>query len=84
MSKKELTLTEAAELLNLSPQHTSVLIRAGKLPARRWGRSYVIEAKDVENFRRPKRGRPPRTPDSKPRKPRKAKAGPIEEGEEKR
>jgi excisionase family DNA binding protein len=63
MKKADETLmdtNEAAERLGISRRHAWWLVRDGKLPAQKIGRTYVIRASDlklVEN--RPGPGRPP-------------------------
>jgi excisionase family DNA binding protein len=50
---------EAAERLNLTEQQTRSLIRDGKLPATRVGKTWIIDAKDLPLAQnRPKVGRP--------------------------
>jgi len=84
MKSKLLSVEEAAEKLKVSTQTITRFIRLKKLPAEKVGkRAYVIRESDLKLASKRPRGRPPGTPDSKPRKPRRAKAGPIEEGEEK-
>jgi excisionase family DNA binding protein len=50
---------EAAERLNLTEQQTRSLIRDGKLPATRVGKTWIIDEKDLPLAQnRPGRGRP--------------------------
>ena len=42
--------TIAAELLGVSRVAIFKWIKSGKLPAKRWGRNYLIEIKDIANL----------------------------------
>ena len=54
----QLTINEAARLLGISPQRVGQLIKVGKLPAFRWGRDWVIDAKDLKLLDGRRVGRP--------------------------
>ena len=54
--KRQLTITEAAQKLGVSYATVMVRIRKGQLSAAKVGRNYVIQAADVEKFRRLKPG----------------------------
>lgn len=72
-----LTTRQAADELGLSLRAVQYLCVAGKLPAQRVGRDYLIERKDLElvrEGRRPGPGRPKsqtEQPEGKPRRKRK-------------
>lgn len=58
-SEELISAKEAAERLNLTEQQTRSLIRDGKLPATRIGRTWIIAVKDLPLAeKRPKPGRP--------------------------
>jgi excisionase family DNA binding protein len=55
----EITTKEAAVRLGVGLRQVQILIKKGRLPARKWGRDYVIDEKDLEIVKeRPKTGRP--------------------------
>jgi excisionase family DNA binding protein len=54
-----LSTAEAGERLGVTRQRILELITAGRLPARKVGRSYVVRAGDVSSLERNKVGRPP-------------------------
>ena len=60
-----ITTTTAARLLGLSRQSVLLLIRQGKLPAKKPGRDWMIEESDLE---RVKVRRPVGYPKGRPRK----------------
>ena len=43
-----LEVNEAADFLGYHPEHVRRLVRQGKLPARRIGKSYVFDAGELE------------------------------------
>ena len=43
-----LTVTQAAALLGVTPQRVRALIKAGILEAEKWGRDWQIDAESVE------------------------------------
>ena len=45
---EELTTTEAAERLGKGIRWVQALIKSGRLPARKMGRDYIINAKDLK------------------------------------
>lgn len=45
-----LTTTQAARYLHISSERIRQLIKAGKLPARRVGRSWLVDKRDVDLF----------------------------------
>lgn len=50
MSDDLLTTTQAAERLGLSRGRVQVLIRTGRLAAKRVGRDWILSAADVDDF----------------------------------
>ena len=65
---KTLTTQEAAERLGISAIRVRQLIGAGRLPAEKFGRDYMIKEEDLELVADRKPGRPPKArtePDSK-------------------
>lgn len=55
----ELTTKEAAEKLNVKVRQVQALIESGRLPARRFGRAWVVNEKDLDLVKeRKKTGRP--------------------------
>ena len=46
-----MTLKEAAELLGVSPDTLRVQVRNGKLAARKVGRDWHVQPKEVERYR---------------------------------
>lgn len=63
-----MTTRQAAEALGINDSRVRQVIRAGELPAEKAGRDWLINARDVERFRRQrqqpqpkKRGRPFKT-----------------------
>lgn len=50
MDNELLTTAQAAERLSVSVRRVQKLIQAGRLPANRLGRDYVILAADLESF----------------------------------
>lgn len=55
---KILTTKEAAARLGITPRRVTALIRAKKLPAEKFGASYMINEKDLAKVRHRKPGRP--------------------------
>ncbi len=61
MSKQKfLTTNEVAKELGVHQSRIYALIESERLPATRFGKSWLIEAKDVELVRDRKVGRPPK------------------------
>jgi excisionase family DNA binding protein len=59
MSKKQfLTTNEVAKELGVHQSRIYALIESERLPATRFGKSWLIEAKDIELVRERKVGRP--------------------------
>jgi excisionase family DNA binding protein len=54
-----LTTEQAAERLSVSTNRIRVLIREGRLPAKQFGRAYMIEESDLKLVLDRKPGRPP-------------------------
>lgn len=54
-----LTTTEAATRLGVSPRRVQALIKAGRLPAQKLGRDWMIRAQDLKLVEDRKPGRPP-------------------------
>ncbi|HYP02865.1 MAG TPA: helix-turn-helix domain-containing protein [Pyrinomonadaceae bacterium] len=57
---KTLTTQEAAERLGISAIRVRQLISAGRLPAEKFGRDYMIKEEDLELVADRKPGRPPK------------------------
>lgn len=59
-----MTTTEAAAFLGVNNSRIRQFIGEGRLPAIRFGKSWALDRKDVEEFARQTRptGRPPKTP----------------------
>ncbi len=53
-----LTTAQAAEKLGISPRRLLDLIQAKRLPAKPFGRTYMIEEKDLKLVKNRKPGRP--------------------------
>jgi len=54
----DLTTTEAATILNITPRRVRALIKAGRLPAEKHGRDWAIKSEDLELVKVRKPGRP--------------------------
>jgi excisionase family DNA binding protein len=54
-----LTTSQAAELLYVSRRRVEALINAGRLPAQKIGRDWLIRPEDLELVKVRKPGRPP-------------------------
>ena len=55
-----LTTKQTAELLGITPRRVQALIEAGRLPAQKFGRDYMINEKDLKLVKDRKVGRPPK------------------------
>ena len=55
---KTLTTPEAAERLQVTPRRVRALIEAGKLPAKQYGRDWIIDENDLQFVEQRKPGRP--------------------------
>jgi excisionase family DNA binding protein len=53
-----ITTKKAAEILGVSPRRVTALITAGKLPAQKLGRDWLINKKDLDKVKERKPGRP--------------------------
>lgn len=53
-----LTTKQAAERLGITPRRVQALIEAGRLPAQKFGRDYMIREKDLKLVEDRKVGRP--------------------------
>ncbi|HJR06893.1 MAG TPA: helix-turn-helix domain-containing protein [Pyrinomonadaceae bacterium] len=53
-----LTTKQAAERLGITPRRVQALIEAGRLPAQKFGRDYMIKEKDLKLVEDRKVGRP--------------------------
>jgi excisionase family DNA binding protein len=53
-----LTVSEAAAILRVSPQRLRLLLKQGRLPARRLGRDWAIDARDLAAYSPRPTGRP--------------------------
>jgi len=54
----DLTTSEAAAILNITPRRVRALIRADRLPAEKHGRDWAIKPEDLELVKVRKPGRP--------------------------
>ena len=52
MTGGNLTVTQAAALLGVTPQRVRFMIKAGILEAEKWGRDWQIDAESVESRKR--------------------------------
>ena len=52
MTGGNLTVTQAAALLGVTPQRVRFMIKAGKLQAKKWGRDWQIDAESVERYKK--------------------------------
>jgi excisionase family DNA binding protein len=57
----ELPIAEAARRINISRQRLAVLVKQGRVAARKFGRQYLIRAVDLNHIAERKAGRPKRT-----------------------
>ena len=71
---KQLTTEEAAQALGVTSSRVRQMIRAGQLPATRFGKAHLIFEKDLELVRERPVGRPPATAKAQPVKRRGRKA----------
>lgn len=53
-----LTTKQAAERLGITPRRVQALVTAGRLPAQKFGRDYMIREKDLKLVEERKVGRP--------------------------
>ncbi len=44
------TLKELAEIFGVKPKSMYNLVYTGKLPARKWGKMWIVTKKDLEKF----------------------------------
>jgi len=58
LSMDFLTTKQVAEKLGITPRRVQALIEAGKLPAQKMGRDYLIREKDLKLVEDRKVGRP--------------------------
>ena len=58
-----LTTKQAAERLGITPRRVQALIEAGRLPAQKFGRDYMINEKDLKLVKDRKVGRPRKVKD---------------------
>jgi excisionase family DNA binding protein len=58
MRRMALTTAQAAQKLGISPRRVLALIEAGRLPAKPFGRVYMIDEKDLKLVKNRKPGRP--------------------------
>lgn len=56
-----MTTSEAAAELGITQRRVTALIRAGRLPAKRFGRAHMIERSAIESVRIRKPGNPNRS-----------------------
>jgi excisionase family DNA binding protein len=57
-SELELSIAEAARRINVSRQRLAVLVKQGRIPARKFGKQYLIRAVDLNGIAERKAGRP--------------------------
>lgn len=55
---KTLTTPEAADRLKVTPRRVRALIEAGKLPAKQYGRDWIINESDLQLVEERRPGRP--------------------------
>ena len=60
-----ITTEQAAESLGVTPARIRVLIREGRLPAKRFGRAHMIDENDLIHVADRKPGRPPKQTEEK-------------------
>ncbi len=58
MTHNTMTVPEAAERLGVTPRRVLALIHAGRLPAKQYGRDWIIREIDLEKVAERKPGRP--------------------------
>ena len=58
-----LTTAQVAARLNRDASQVRRWCESGKLPAQKFGRAWMIDESALEEFERPKRGRPKKKPD---------------------
>ncbi|HEX7176783.1 MAG TPA: helix-turn-helix domain-containing protein [Pyrinomonadaceae bacterium] len=56
-----LTTKQVAERLGITPRRVQALVTAGRLPATKFGRDYLIKEKDLKLVEERKVGRPKKT-----------------------
>lgn len=71
---KQLTTEEAAMALGVTPSRVRQMIRAGQLPAARFGKAHLIYEEDLELVRERPIGRPPMIAKAQPARRRGRKA----------
>jgi len=64
---KLLTTAQVAEKLGVHRTRVNVLIKAGRLPAQRYGRAFLVEEKDLALVSERPVGRPPKQDSEKPK-----------------
>jgi len=64
-----LTTAEVADKLGVHRTRVNVLIQEGRLPAKRFGRAFLVEEKDLELVADRKTGRPPKPTENAAAKP---------------
>lgn len=72
---KLISTTEAAERLGVHITRVQALVKAGRLPAQKVGKNYVINEDDLELVAERKPGRPRRSPEPEPQKSKKGSKG---------
>lgn len=53
-----ITTSQAAAHLGITPRRVLALIKAGRLPAQKFGRDWMIDPKDLDKVKERKQGRP--------------------------
>ncbi len=54
----EMSIAEAAKRINISRQRLTLLVKQGRVPARKFGKQYLIRAVDLNTISERKAGRP--------------------------
>ena len=57
-----LTITDAAARLGIDPSRVRLLVRQGRIPARRFGRAWVISESDLNTYQPRPQGKPGHRP----------------------
>ena len=65
LSMAQLTTNEAADRLGVVASRVRAMIQAGRLPAKKYGRDWLIEEEDLKLVEDRKPGRPPKNPPGK-------------------
>lgn len=63
MNDQPLTVKQAAERLGITVNRVQAMCRKGRLPARKFGREWMIKASDLKIVENRKAGRPRKKPE---------------------